>query len=287
METIDKIGVNGRVYKVNDLTGLTVGSYTVMYRSETKIRSSSNRAIVWTSKCECGNIRELEYSNIMTAKKRIENGDVFVFSCGCKSSLPFGVSASKKVYRQYKVHSATRGYCFDLTFEEFLSITKQDCHYCGTPPKNKLGNVGKASRGNGYYVYSGIDRMKNNIGYVLDNIVPCCKRCNRAKDVMGTEEFLEWIAKVYEHSVVSQFGFCDFLRKFLFKVGKYSFLATFIITINGCFSTKQKAKFDNLYKWNTNPKPSNVTKEIMDSMHSNYDTGNVNYFKSRFNDSLR
>lgn len=195
----EKTGINGRVYKWRDLSGLQVGSYTVLHKGSTKIRGK-RLITLWTSQCECGNIRELEYSNIMGAIKKIAAGTVSIFSCGCKSSLPFGVSAAKAMYRQYKVHANNRGYEFKLSFEQLLAITKENCHYCGAIPNNKIGNVGKMKRGNGYYTYNGVDRMDNTRGYFSDNVVPCCKRCNRAKDVMGKTEFLKWIEQVYNHS---------------------------------------------------------------------------------------
>ena len=56
-------------------------------------------------------------------------------------------------------------------------------------------------RGNGDYTYNGIDRVDNTRGYTLDNVVPCCFKCNRAKDTMTKEEFLEWVGRVATHSL--------------------------------------------------------------------------------------
>jgi len=36
-------------------------------------------------------------------------------------------------------------------------------------------------------------------GYTIDNVVPCCTACNRAKWARTVEEFLGWIVQVYEH----------------------------------------------------------------------------------------
>jgi hypothetical protein len=198
---LEKIGTNGRTYKYKDLTNLKVGSYTIMYRTANKVRGPKNRATVWVANCDCGNTRELEYANIMWAKKKIEEGTVSIFSCGCKSSLPFGVSACKAVFRQYKVHAENRGYEFAIEWDDFVSITKSNCHYCGAAPKNKIGRTEK-KRGNGHYVYNGIDRMDNKKGYYLDNVVPCCRVCNRAKDVMGAYDFLLWVSRVYNHAIL-------------------------------------------------------------------------------------
>lgn len=36
-----------------------------------------------------------------------------------------------------------------------------------------------------------IDIIDNNKGYIVDNIIPCCIVCNRAKGNMSLEEFEE------------------------------------------------------------------------------------------------
>lgn len=37
----------------------------------------------------------------------------------------------------------------------------------------------------------GIDRWDNSRGYLADNVVPCCKDCNRAKMTRPPREFVE------------------------------------------------------------------------------------------------
>lgn len=34
--------------------------------------------------------------------------------------------------------------------------------------------------------------------YAIENLVPCCKVCNRAKGKMHRDDFLDWINQVYE-----------------------------------------------------------------------------------------
>jgi hypothetical protein len=201
MDKIERIGANGRVYRYMDLSELKVGSITFKYRGETRYSSScTNRAVSWVGECECGNIVKQEYSNIIASKKKIDAGLIRVYSCGCKSTLPLGVSAAKAALRNYEKSAESRGYEFHLTFDEFLKITKSNCHYCDSPPMNSIGRTEK-KRGNGRYVYNGMDRLNNSVGYCLENVVPCCRRCNRAKDVMGKKQFLEWIERVYKHSI--------------------------------------------------------------------------------------
>jgi hypothetical protein len=81
---------------------------------------------------------------------------------------------------------------FELSLEEFLTLTKQNCYYCGAPP----GNIQKSDHNNGDFVYNGIDRTDNDLGYTTDNCLPCCKPCNYMKSYMGFEAFIKQAIKI-------------------------------------------------------------------------------------------
>ena len=193
----ERLGLNGRRYKYKDLSGEMFGPFTVLHRGVDKV-TKERSFMTWVCECECGSINTYLPGRLIAGVKDLSEGKIF--SCGCKSKLPFGVSACKAVYRQYKVHAGNRGYEFAIEWDDFINITKSDCYYCGAAPKNKIGRTEK-KRGNGYYVYNGIDRMDNRKGYYLDNVVPCCRVCNRAKDVMGHDEFLNWVKSIYDHRI--------------------------------------------------------------------------------------
>ena len=111
------------------------------------------------------------------------------------SGVKFGESTKYFVWDQYKRDAAKRNYIWNLTKDEFFNLTSQNCFYCNLPPSN----IKVSSYGKGDFVYSGIDRIDNSRGYDTDNAVPCCKTCNRAKDIMGQGEFLEWVSRVHNH----------------------------------------------------------------------------------------
>jgi hypothetical protein len=52
---------------------------------------------------------------------------------------------------------------------------------------------------NGGVKFNGIDRKNNAIGYIVGNVLPCCKLCNYAKRTMGYNEFLNWVNRVYKN----------------------------------------------------------------------------------------
>ena len=49
---------------------------------------------------------------------------------------------------------------------------------------------------------NGIDRVDSGKGYVINNVVPCCKYCNIAKGEMSREDFLKWVKRVYEFNII-------------------------------------------------------------------------------------
>jgi hypothetical protein len=44
-----------------------------------------------------------------------------------------------------------------------------------------------------------LDRIDNNKTYLKDNVVPCCKRCNVAKNNMTQTEFISLCIKIVKH----------------------------------------------------------------------------------------
>jgi hypothetical protein len=145
--------------------------------------------IRWECICDCG--KEVIVSGLCLRGGHTQ-------SCGClqrevarKGVLPDGGAAKNKLYGQYKNKAKSRGLYFSLSKEKFLELTQQPCCYCGQLPKSIFRS--KKS----YYVYNGIDRQNNNIGYILENCVPCCAFCNYAKRLMTVEEFLNWAESVY------------------------------------------------------------------------------------------
>lgn len=70
-------------------------------------------------------------------------------------------------YSRFKKRCLYSGKDFRLTFEQWSDLVlDMKCHYCS-----------------GVLEYKGcaLDRKDNKIGYLLDNVVPCCKECNRLK----------------------------------------------------------------------------------------------------------
>lgn len=82
-------------------------------------------------------------------------------------------------FSHYKKGAKSRKLEWNLSFEEFLVFWQLPCFYCGSETETV-----------------GIDRVLNTAGYRPGNCVPCCAVCNRAKNNMTLEAFLEWVGRL-------------------------------------------------------------------------------------------
>jgi hypothetical protein len=98
------------------------------------------------------------------------------------------------IYAAVRCRKVSRELGFDLSLEDFIKISKMNCHYCGAAPQ-------KRSWKNDWHpdiYYNGLDRVDSARGYVYDNVVACCIRCNMAKSDGTFEEMLNWAKTLVE-----------------------------------------------------------------------------------------
>lgn len=86
---------------------------------------------------------------------------------------------------------SVRGAEWTITEEQWLDLSQKNCFYCGSEPQNVISGFG--------FKYNGLDRVVPGSAYTVDNVVPCCKICNRAKSNMTQDDFLAWVERVYSH----------------------------------------------------------------------------------------
>lgn len=96
-----------------------------------------------------------------------------------------------RVFNKYKKSARIRNLEFSLTLEQCLILYKSACFYCGDSPEN----IETDTR----VEYQGIDRINNNLGYVSENVIPCCAFCNYAKRAYSQEKFLEKVEKIHKN----------------------------------------------------------------------------------------
>ena len=109
---------------------------------------------------------------------------------------PNDKSTYKVLMTSVKSGAKKRGLEFSLTLDQYISIVSQNCYWCGEEPLLKNP---KAERMPTIPApANGIDRLNNEVGYVYANCVPSCQKCNVAKNNYDTQEFLQWVKKIYE-----------------------------------------------------------------------------------------
>lgn len=141
---------------------------------------------VWNCVCDCGNLIKVRGTALKTNNTT---------SCGCNAKFAKGESNFNRLYYQYNLKAKKRKYSFELTKEEFKKLVTDVCFYCARKPKQVI----KAKKHHGDFIYNGVDRVNNKQGYTIDNVVSCCKICNRAKQTLTVEEFKNWIKEIYGH----------------------------------------------------------------------------------------
>lgn len=114
--------------------------------------------------------------------------------CHCSRRRTNATSEYKWRYESYRQAAQKRNLSFLISFDNFMDIVKRNCYYCNAEPEMRPTHH---KRWDFKFPMSGIDRVNPKIGYELENIVPCCSHCNRAKWDYTAEEFKSWIKRVY------------------------------------------------------------------------------------------
>jgi len=108
-----------------------------------------------------------------------------------------------RLYYKYRHRTIKRDMQFSLTLEQFAIIITRPCIYCGT-----VGSITPTdtARWKDLKVFQGfdwscntIDRINNNLGYVLDNVQACCYTCNQLKSTLSDEAFINQVYKIVAH----------------------------------------------------------------------------------------
>jgi hypothetical protein len=194
--------IQGRPLKTKP--GQQYGMLIVLEHSEPNNFIKHNRP-QWLCQCECG-------------KKKIVSGQYLRKalnpSCGCNTNSkiknrkydnPQEVTINS-VLSNYRGKAKRRNLKWELTRQQFKDLVVQRCYYCQSEPTT-IKNVYKQKHPDRHRAcqewskaaaikLNGIDRLNNTKGYVLENCVPCCEICNKAKRNLTEEEFVSWIQRL-------------------------------------------------------------------------------------------
>jgi len=193
-------------FNTKNLVGNSFGRLTVISMSnERGLRGQ----IKWNCLCSCGISHVVTGESLRSGKSK---------SCGCLL-YETRYARNDKSDREHALlkieyHSLTKRHKNKfknnefITLDEFKKIVIENCFYCGVEPSRKQEDIRYENRRNqqekvmvtdSFILINGIDRVDSSIGYVLSNIVPCCKDCNTAKNSLSQIQFKNLINRIYEH----------------------------------------------------------------------------------------
>lgn len=190
------------------------------YARLTFVRPTGNtngRCMIWELLCDCGTIHYAKSSNVTSGE---------VKSCGCmlrESGKALGLIYGKLTKKYDPVISSARTvyqtYKDGCDFNTFFTLSQLPCYYCGSLPStiyntastnHKDYTASDLQKRDGYFTYNGLDRIDSSFGHTIDNILPCCIKCNRMKMDRTLENFFEQIMQMNSH--ISQLHECPILH---------------------------------------------------------------------------
>lgn len=173
--------------RFNSWIGVTVNDLTIIDFPGHITRPDSNTSVSPAVGVRCSCKKEF-----ITFFYRVRNGKTP--SCGhINTYYKTGEhSACHDLMNRYKHSAKTRNLTFELSYEDFHTLVKQPCHYCGV----EATQVRTCYKCKAPCFYNGVDRINSDLGYVTTNTVPCCKVCNRAKSDMDYAEFIEYLNRI-------------------------------------------------------------------------------------------
>lgn len=160
--------------------------------------------------CDCGKEKIVKGSSLRYGSSK---------SCGCLAAdvakklphvLPAGEPTLRDFEQIYRRQAKNRNKNFELTRDQFRNIIKQNCYYCGEFPERKNSYINKSGqrrlrsnvtveKAEENWVYiNGVDRLNSDLGYTIENCVPCCKLCNLIKREIHVKDFLNLVQKIYK-----------------------------------------------------------------------------------------
>ena len=115
---------------------------------------------------------------------------------GKRRTLPNLKAIKNRVLQYYKKGARQRQYVWEVEDEFVLKLMEEPCYYCGDLCSNNTVSHSQV------WPHNGIDRLNNSLGYINENIVPCCRHCNTIKMAMNYDAFIEKIKKIYNNRIM-------------------------------------------------------------------------------------
>lgn len=153
---------------------------------------NKNKQALWECLCECGGHKIVSRTDLVCNR---------IKSCGClyrkKDRLKH---IYDRLFNMKKQEAGNRGLSFKIGYDLFKNLISQNCFYCGIEPNAKFEDIYHGKKmSNIYFNHNGLDRINSHKGYEIDNVAPCCTRCNYMKLTMTQQEFIDHVDKIHQH----------------------------------------------------------------------------------------
>ena len=169
----------------NDFVGFENIAFKVI-----DFEKSINGRLYYKVQCKnCNSILIMRKDNILKATK-----------CHCINCIGNNRTPSKfgplNVYKYYyKEGARSRGFNWEISDEEFYDIISKPCLYCCSEPKT-IQSLKRYIKVKESINVNGVDRLDSNLGYTIENCVPCCSMCNRMKMNYTLNDFVNHVYKI-------------------------------------------------------------------------------------------
>lgn len=203
-----------RNQEVLDMVGQRFGKLVVLNMIERRDTSYLRQENFYNCVCDCGNkIYRVPFRALKYQGKS---------SCGkCQVQLPDGKIDLEQKYTKpehlrtlmpkqidevlltkvfLSVANKGKRKSWNLSYDDWRLMAQEPCYYCGSPASNvytfRYDEYGESKESEYSIFYQGMDRINNEVGYVTENIVPCCKTCNYMKRKMRVDNWVKHMKKV-------------------------------------------------------------------------------------------
>lgn len=167
------------------------GKWTV---EEARLPKKNNTRV----RCECGTVKEVTSHSLTSGKStRCRRCASFNSSGNAPRRRTGNLLAANDKFTAYRKGARDKSRVWELTFDDFMKITQENCFYCGVEPCN-VNRIPEKEWAEDFR-YNGIDRINSREGYLLDNVQPCCWRCNYMKREKSQDDFLRHARRIVDY----------------------------------------------------------------------------------------
>jgi hypothetical protein len=176
-------------FNKNNIIGQKFGRWVVLTVDS---RTDNHHRHFVLCRCECGNEKVVGVHHLVNGTSK---------SCGCYNNekrlkgLEPGEAGFNALFKDYQKSAKERGLEFTLLKEEFKKLVTDNCYYCDSGPSKKI----KTGSEHSSFIHNGIDRRNNLLGYIKDNCVTCCEKCNVMKYTYSEEDFIGHCREIIQH----------------------------------------------------------------------------------------